>query len=123
MDCPRCGLINPTTASRCDCGYDFQTQTVEQPFYQQKLPRDIKKFLVLVVVLNAISALVALVSGDPIRLLFVAIWSAALWLTYSRLIRGKNWARFALGILTFPLGLFVVLSRETKLYCLQRSTR
>src|SRR5438105_3443638 len=24
MDCPRCGLINPPTALRCDCGHDFQ---------------------------------------------------------------------------------------------------
>lgn len=23
IDCPNCGLINPGTASRCDCGYDF----------------------------------------------------------------------------------------------------
>jgi hypothetical protein len=123
MDCPRCGLINPATASRCDCGYDFQTRTIERPFYQQKLPRDIKRFLVLIVVLNAISAAVVLASGDPTRLLFVLIWSAAIWLTYSRLVQGKNWARFVLGILTFPLGLLVVLSRETKLYCLQRGMK
>jgi hypothetical protein len=70
MDCPRCGLTNPATASRCDCGYDFQTRTIERPFYQQKLPRDIKRFLVLIVVLNAISAAVVLASGDPTGLLF-----------------------------------------------------
>ena len=23
MDCPQCGLLNPPTAQRCDCGYDF----------------------------------------------------------------------------------------------------
>ncbi len=22
-DCPRCGLVNPPAAARCDCGYDF----------------------------------------------------------------------------------------------------
>jgi hypothetical protein len=32
MRCPRCGLINPSSAKRCDCGYDFQTQSVEQPY-------------------------------------------------------------------------------------------
>ena len=25
MDCPFCGLINPDSAERCDCGYDFRT--------------------------------------------------------------------------------------------------
>jgi len=24
-ECPRCGLINPSNASRCDCGYEFKT--------------------------------------------------------------------------------------------------
>ncbi len=24
MDCPKCGLINPESAERCDCGYDFR---------------------------------------------------------------------------------------------------
>ena len=28
MKCVNCGLINPETAIRCDCGYDFATQTV-----------------------------------------------------------------------------------------------
>ena len=32
MDCPRCKLVNPDTAKRCDCGYDFETKTVETPF-------------------------------------------------------------------------------------------
>ena len=32
MDCPRCGLINPETAQRCDCGYDFTTKTLEEPY-------------------------------------------------------------------------------------------
>lgn len=27
MSCPHCGLINPPTARRCDCGYEFSTQT------------------------------------------------------------------------------------------------
>lgn len=32
MDCPRCKLINPDIAQRCDCGYDFETKTVEKPY-------------------------------------------------------------------------------------------
>src|SRR3954465_8593122 len=34
-DCPRCGLISPDEALRCDCGYDFATNTI-QPSYLVK---------------------------------------------------------------------------------------
>lgn len=27
MECPNCKLVNPPTAMRCDCGYDFQGDT------------------------------------------------------------------------------------------------
>ena len=33
MNCPRCGLINPETAERCDCGYDFIGKSVEKPSF------------------------------------------------------------------------------------------
>ncbi len=29
MHCPNCGLINPESAGRCDCGYDFSRKTME----------------------------------------------------------------------------------------------
>ena len=30
MHCPNCGLINPPTAQRCDCGYDFTSHTIKE---------------------------------------------------------------------------------------------
>jgi hypothetical protein len=32
MDCPNCGLVNPDTAQRCDCGYDFYAKTVKESY-------------------------------------------------------------------------------------------
>lgn len=38
MQCPKCRLENPPEAQRCDCGYDFLSKRIEQP-YGQELPR------------------------------------------------------------------------------------
>ena len=35
MKCPRCGLINPESALRCDCGYDFKSHTIKQSYLTQ----------------------------------------------------------------------------------------
>jgi hypothetical protein len=31
MQCPKCRLISPPGAERCDCGYSFVTRTVDRP--------------------------------------------------------------------------------------------
>ena len=31
--CPECGLINPPSTIKCDCGYDFQTGKVNHSFH------------------------------------------------------------------------------------------
>ncbi len=32
MKCPKCGLINPDTALRCDCGYDFASKEMRESY-------------------------------------------------------------------------------------------
>lgn len=34
--CPSCNLINPDSAVRCDCGYDFHSQRVERTYLEEK---------------------------------------------------------------------------------------
>ena len=29
MECPICNLINPESAQRCDCGYDFEAKSAK----------------------------------------------------------------------------------------------
>jgi len=36
MDCPNCKLVNPPTAARCDCGYDFQTHTMKRSYLTEQ---------------------------------------------------------------------------------------
>lgn len=36
MQCPGCGLLNPPTATRCDCGFDFATGSVKASYITDK---------------------------------------------------------------------------------------
>ena len=36
MKCPRCSLVNPPIAQRCDCGWDFVSQRQEQTYLEPK---------------------------------------------------------------------------------------
>jgi hypothetical protein len=35
-DCPKCGLVNPPEALRCDCGYDFATRQMQGSYLDSK---------------------------------------------------------------------------------------
>ena len=32
MKCPKCGLLNLPTTLRCDCGWDFSSSTMQEPY-------------------------------------------------------------------------------------------
>ncbi len=35
MQCPHCGLFNPSNAQRCDCGYDFASRQMQTSYLNQ----------------------------------------------------------------------------------------
>jgi membrane-bound acyltransferase YfiQ involved in biofilm formation len=117
MDCPRCKLVNPDTALRCDCGYDFESKAVKQPYFKQELPKGIHHFLIFLLVWNV---LWVFVSGAVFTMAaFPAVfWMGIEYWCYTNLVRKKNWARIALIVVTFPIGL-VLLGSEARLYCMQ----
>ena len=118
--CPNCGLINVASAQRCDCGYDFEKETVETPYFKQRLPNDIKTYIAIIIPLNLLGVLRTIADGDFIRIISVFVWSIAVYSLYMELVKKKNWARIALIVLTFPIGLILGLSHEAKLYCKQQ---
>ena len=37
MKCPKCGLLNPPEALRCDCGWDFSSNTIKESYLGPKV--------------------------------------------------------------------------------------
>ena len=120
MDCPHCKLVNPPGAKRCDCGYDFETQTIEKSYLRQTVPKDVKTGFVVIVLFNLALAVLALISGEPERLLAAAAWGMLAYFLYRQLVLRKDWARKWLALITFPFGTAFFLSADMKLYCQQQ---
>jgi hypothetical protein len=119
-ECPRCGLFNPSTAGRCDCGYDFATGAVKDAYFKQELPRAFRTFAILVVVLNLVLGAAAIAGGNFSEMAGAIMWVVLIWYLYFRMVAKRNWARITLLVVTFPVGLLLGLSREARLYCLQK---
>ncbi len=43
MKCPNCSLINPESALRCDCGFDFVSKTMKDPYLPIKEQQKIRE--------------------------------------------------------------------------------
>ena len=108
MQCPRCRLINPDIAARCDCGYDFESGTMQESYlvqdFRQRHPdaaawlrergrRDTKEGAICV----ALGGIVTAASYS-----FAPEWGAAYWvlcgtILYGLLLLGRGIRRLRLA--------------------------
>jgi len=110
--CPRCGLFNPPEAIRCDCGYDFKTQTVESSYLAAHVLRkhggadnilrvarsNVKDGVILLVVGIATSVIAYLASGSVYVLVGAILWGAMY------VYRGLRQHRLGQNLLQRPAG-------------------
>jgi hypothetical protein len=126
MDCPNCGLINPSSATRCDCGFDFVSRTIKESYvYPPGMDDRAKKIIrwhlaimmVLVVLQMVLIATGPASSADAeIPLIVAAVTGVLVILLDVCVLRRSNAARVTLMIITFPVGLMLA-SSSVKLYC------
>jgi hypothetical protein len=116
--------VNPPTSQRCDCGFDFVARLVDPAVFKLPFPGRVNAAMLAslgVVTVVAIPRLNRFIAGP--RTWTGVYWASvvtSLWVLYFLCRAGQNWARICFGILTLPMGLVVLLSKDARLYCQRR---
>ena len=103
MNCPRCGLINPETAQRCDCGYDFVNKSVEKSYLAVSSKTSPSRFAI------GAQVVVLVLAGGAV------IWGC--WMVYVALYPGGSGEFGSISILLaaavdIPIGLVSLAVRK-----------
>ena len=124
-ECPRCRVISPDLAERCDCGYSFVSQSggsAPVPASARPIPPVIKAHAILVALLIGLRAWSLIDSrhgrGFPESAIDdlggLVIGAILLSVLFFLMVGGRTWARIALGVLTLPAGLLLLLPRSAR---------
>jgi len=109
VKCPKCGLINPDSALRCDCGFDFATGRVKQSYLSQSQPSQPPEGAGQSTNRSSISILVVILSAGTAVGLLVFMWQFLmdlhpfvlfffLCLSLVPLIAGRIWRQLGCGL-------------------------
>lgn len=107
MECPVCRLVNPGTAQRCDCGYDFEEQEVRESYLiadlREQIPdmaehirdlgrRDIQMGALCLVCGLLVTVLTAIAGRGFVVIAAGAVLVGLLWLArgYDRVSTGQD---------------------------------
>jgi hypothetical protein len=82
VECPKCGLVNPDNALRCDCGYDFATGQIEESYLEEagqstdiaRANKRIKQAWIVGVIGGVITLIATLLSVAGVDILDVNIY-------------------------------------------------
>jgi len=107
-DCPSCGLINPETATVCDCGYNFKDKTKGKGILSEKEEREalVEKRIIAHIIDSVVSGLLLLpvvYFGDQgslhqtFILVFTVIDSAG-FLIRDGIYNGQGLGKYFMGI-------------------------
>ena len=71
MKCPNCGLLNPPTSERCDCGFDFTSNTIKgnpaTPYTAKiSLKDSLRCATIVLIALNVLVFLMMVLQGVPV---------------------------------------------------------
>ena len=125
MKCPNCKLINPETALRCDCGYDFQSGKMKAPYFVDvaAMPAWVGILLLMQTGSGFFYLLLLFIFTRMFETFLISslIWFFFVILAIVRMTKGEDGARIALAFLAFPIGLTFLLSSDLKSYVRQRS--
>jgi hypothetical protein len=117
-ECPRCRVVNPDVAERCDCGYSFLLQSGGSspvPMSARPVPIVVKTHAVIVAGLLIWNAWARVTGGVRAyrsrandELIGLALMAVIMGVLFVLMLGGRAGARIALGVLTLPVGLLIL---------------